>query len=146
MKKLIYIKDVRFQKKVSLKMLLDDIGSLGNDYLWSVLELEAEGDLGDAKAYIDIDNGIKSQNGYCLTWDKLNELAAKFDQVINIIIVAGKDVNFIAAHKSDLDNMHRSFPLIISILDGDFWELVTSDDNLVDRIKSRYEHVDVQNI
>jgi hypothetical protein len=127
-------------------MLLDDIGAIGNDYLWSILELEAEGDLGDTQTYIDIDNAIKHQNGYCLTWDRLKELASKFDQVINTIIVASKDINFIAAHKNDFDNMYKNFPLVIAILDGDFWEVSTSDDNLIKKFKSKYEHVEIKNI
>jgi hypothetical protein len=67
MKKLIYIKDIRHQKEVSLHMLLEDIGDIGNDYIWSILELEAVGDIGDTHTYADIDNAIKFQNGYCLS-------------------------------------------------------------------------------
>lgn len=146
MKKLIYIKDIRYHKEISLRMLLDDIGAIGNNYLWSILELEAEGDLGDTQTYIDIDNAIKYQNGYCLTWDRLKELASKFDQVINITIVASKDINFIAAHKGDFDNNYKNFPLVIAILDGDFWEVSTSDEDLVNKFKNKYEHVEVKDI
>lgn len=146
MKKLIYIKDIRYHKEVSLGMLLDDIGNIGDDYICSILELEAEGDLGDTQTYIDIDNAIKDQNGYCLTWHKLKELASKFDQVINTTIVASIDTNFITTHKDDFENIYKNFPLVIAILDGDFWEVSTSDENLVKKIKSKYKHVEVKDI
>lgn len=146
MKKLIYIKDIRYNKEVSLRMLLDEIGNIGEDYIWSILELEAEGDLGDTQTYMDIDNAIKNQNGYCLTWKKLKDLAGKFDQVINTIIVASKDINFIAANKNNIDNMHNNFPLVIAILDGDFWEVSTSNENLVNKFKKKYEHIDMKDI
>lgn len=143
MKKLIYIKDIRYNKEVSLRMLLEDIGNIGDDYIWSILELEAEGDLGDAQIYIDIDNAIKHQNGYCLSWNKLKELASKLDQVINAVIVASKDINFITTHKNDLNHVYKNFPLAIAILDGDFWEVSTSNKNLITLLQNKYDHVEI---
>jgi len=127
-------------------MLLDDIGNIGVNYIWSILELEAVGDIGDTHTYADIDNAIKFKNGYSLSWDELKDLASKFDQVINALIVASEDKDYIAAHKNDFDNIFINFPLVVAILDGDFWELSTSDEDLISKLKGKYEHVEMKNI
>ena len=72
----------------------------------------------------------------------MKNLASKFDQVINAIIVAAKNKDFIAAYKNDYNNLHRNFPLVIEILDGDFWEVCTFDENLINHIKEKYKDID----
>lgn len=147
MKKLIYIKDKKHNNEyVSLSMVLNDIGMMGEKFSWAMFELEAFGYIGEEFTYDDIERDIKTPSGYKLTWDELKKLANKFDQVINLILVANPEKNFIETKGNDIDYLYQKYPLVVSVCDNAFWEISTSDIDLINRIQNKYKELEIKKI
>jgi len=133
MKKLIVIKDLdnKGQLNVSLSQLLNCLDSVGNNYRWSILEFEALGNFDNNFNYQTINEAIeKTTGGFKLSWGQLKQLAEKCNQVVNLVLVADiKIENFTA--KESYQTIIKKYPLVISIEDGDYWEIYTANSILV---------------
>jgi hypothetical protein len=146
MEKKILIQDADdYNLIVSLDMLLNDLELIGNKYVWSILYLEAFGDLGISKSYDDIDRAIESPYGYCLCWDELRNLAKKFDQVINLILIAAETKKDVSLYK-DKEKLCNYYPIVIEILDGDYWEVYAMDENIIKTFQAQYKQTKIEEI
>lgn len=73
--------------------LIDVLQQLdGSSLHWSILEIEASGDLGEGKSILDLEETIEdSPRGLPISWDDLVALASKLHQVVWGLMIGSPD-------------------------------------------------------
>ena len=87
--------DSQGKSAVELIDLLNLIAQDQQQLVWSILDLEAIGDLSPIweRGILDLEENIRNlPQGLILSWQMLILLVEKFDQVINIIIVGCQEI------------------------------------------------------
>ncbi len=113
--------------------------SAGNSYYWSILFLEATGDLGEDRSMPLFEEEIKNnENGLILSWEELKSLANKFYQIIEITIIGCKDRSLLQRYKN-YEEIYERCDFIIEMIDSSFWEIRSKDRSLIERLENRYE-------
>lgn len=121
-----------------LPTLLKELGSEGLKLNWALLYLYATGDLGENKSIIDFENDIeKSPHGFCLSWQELNQLANKLDQVFDILIVGAISTDMIRKYKEDKDLYLNSY-IVFELIDGSCWEVYSEDTSFIEKLAARF--------
>jgi len=113
-------------------LLLDILNNIeGQEYFWSVLYLEARGDLGDEKSIPDLEERVsESENGMKFDWNSLNDLAGKFDQVIDIVLIGCRDQTILGRFGSD-EEMYDKSDIVIEMVDSTYWLIHAQDQSIV---------------
>lgn len=126
---------------VTLPMLLHQIGLYGANLNWSILYLSATGDLGEDKSIVDLEDNISSSpNGFCLEWQELNELADRFDQIFDILIVGSVSESSIQKYTDDED-LHLNYPVVLDLFDGAYWRVYSEDESLIEKLADKFTDV-----
>lgn len=148
MKKLLYIKDVDQQGDdllSNLSEILANLDSIGKNFNWSIKELEGVG-------IFELENGLcvsdirsiarSSENGYRLSWSELRKISTQLTDLINVALVASNNNEF---HTPFLQgyNFLNEFPLSIVLLDKNYWEICTEDEEIINRLLKKYHDVEV---
>ncbi len=127
-------------EKINLSDILDEIKN-GDNYYWSILDLDASGDLGEGKSIPEFENKIsKSERGFFIKWDELVQLSKKFDRIISICIIGSKDENLLRFYDDDRQ-MDEMCDIVIEMIDGWFWEVFSIDEQLIQRLASKFPKV-----
>jgi hypothetical protein len=125
---------------VELPDILKEIPN-GESFKWSILYLEASGDLGEGKSILDLEKEAnKSQNGLLIEWDAINTLAPKFFQIIDMILIGCKNENFLRRYETDQE-MYETCDIVINMFDSSYWEIFSKDEQLINRLASKFKDV-----
>lgn len=122
---------------VTLPMILERFSEEGQKLSWSILNLDASGDLGEDKPIPEFESFIlKSPQGYPLEWDELCDMAARFEQVIGLLLIGCKNKETILGFTEvfrdvDLSNCE----IIIYIDDGEFVSIEAKDEKIIERVE-----------
>jgi hypothetical protein len=107
----------------------------GQDNKWSILYLEATGDLG-TKSILDFEEEIKSsKNGVELKWIELLEIAGAFHQIIEILLIGDKDASLLRRYKDDKE-MYATCSYTLELVDSSYWIVHSNNDDFLERVKS----------
>ena len=82
-----------------------------------------------------------SPNGFICSWEFLLDLAKKFHQEIDLLIIGSKSVQNLHRYKDDKE-MYETCDVVIEMIDGGFWEIFSSDPNLIAKLKSRFRETE----
>jgi hypothetical protein len=119
--------------RVELEQVLSCINE-GKDYHWAILYLEAMGNLG-GKSIVDFENEIHGSSvGYLLNWDELVELANKFDQVIDIVLIGDSNKSKLRQYAGE-EEMFKECYYTIELIDSSYWLINGRDRNFLDRLQ-----------
>lgn len=139
---------------IRIKDAENDIISVGlNDLLkiiqngelfnWSVLWLEASGDLGDDKSIVALEQYIdKSANGLYISWKDLNLLANQFYQIIDLCIIGCKNKSLLKRYE-DSEKMYEACDFVIEMIDGSFWEIHSKNLIYIDKLKQIFKNIEI---
>jgi len=128
---------------VTFKELLESISSFNNNYFWSLYELDASVIPPGIQGYSDLmDNIDSSELGYKMSFNDIVSLASQLNQVINIILVAS-DKNNTFKPFEDSNSWRNQYPICIEMIDGDYWEIYSSDENLIKFLEGKYNDTEV---
>ncbi len=142
MKKIIYIKDKTGNfLDVALPQILEEFESIGDKYIWSILDFEVTR-MKDDPDFYDIPQHVDCLNRYNLSWDKLKKLANNIYQTINLSLVANINKELIESVRS----LIYENPIVIEIEDGYCWEVYTEDETIMNAIQKKYKDIEVKEI
>lgn len=126
---------------VKLQDIFEEIPN-GNQLYWSILFLDAVGNLGEGKSIVKLGDQVReSEVGYRLSWKELNELASKFDQVIDIQIIGCADKQHLVRYSDDQDK-YENCNVYIEMVDTSFWLVFSKDESLIDRLSAKFKEVE----
>lgn len=128
----------------SLKDLLEDITPFMDNYVMGVFELDGflyEGVPEEFGLLIDKINETKE--GYIIDLTELKRLANELTQVINLILVISDSKNNFIQYV-DSDEWRKKQKIIIEIVDGDYWEVYSSNDKLISHLEHKYKDTEVR--
>ena len=97
--------------------------------IWSILDLEAVGDITTIceRGILDLEANIKFlPQGLILSWQMLVQLAQKFDQVINTVIVGCQKVSKIPSLEPNV-NLDAPCEIVLELIDSSVWRIYTKD-------------------
>lgn len=101
---------------------------------WSILELEATGDLSSRGGMLGFEERVyASPRGVQLTWPELNELAQQLVQVINGVLV-GYAAGTPAPERMAPAQLRETCELVLEAHDSTVWWLSARDDAVVQRV------------
>lgn len=118
-------------------------GSLFN---WRILYFQGDGTLQDGTSIMDFEKRINSsEDGIHIKWDELNQLANSFSDVWNILIIGCKDVKKCHRYRTDQE-MYENCDIVIELIDSNFWEVFSTDDNLISSLSIKFKDTTFINI
>lgn len=128
---------------VELIDLLNLIAQNQQQLVWSILDLEAMGDLSPIweRGVLDLEENIRNlPQGLILSWQMLILLVEKFDQVINIIIVGCQEITKIPSLKpnSDLDTPCE---IVLELIDSSLWRIHAKDQRLLQHLQQEFSNI-----
>jgi hypothetical protein len=114
---------------IELIDLLNLIAQDKQQLVWSILDLEAIGDITTIweRGILDLEANIKYlPQGLILSWQMLVQLAPKFDQVINTVIVGCQKVSKIPSLEPNVD-LDEPCEIVLELIDSSVWRIYTKD-------------------
>lgn len=113
----------------------------GDQFHWSILNLYCTGHLGEGKSIPVFEDLIeKSEKGFILSWEDLNTLAIKFNQVIDIVLLGCLNEDLIKRYDTD-EEMYEACDIVIVMFDSSYWEVFTKDKSLIERWAKKFKDV-----
>ena len=109
---------------------------------WSILDLEAIGDLGPGKNMLDFENEIKtSPHGLQMQWEQLISLANSLFQIINGTIVGITPGNqFPGFVHSEITALSE---VVIQMIDTSVWIVAAQDENVIRSMEKCFSETSV---
>ena len=115
----------------------------GNLFYWSILWLEASGNLGENNSIISLEKNIaNSKDGLLIKWEDLILLSNKFDQIIELSIIGCKDKNLLKRYKI-FEETYKICDIEIEMIDGSFWEVYSKDLDFINKIKEKFKDIEL---
>ena len=130
------IKIIGSEKKEYVDVYLDDVLSQidGEKYFWTLFHLEARGDIGEEESIVDLEERVaKSDTGLRFKWKNLNDLAKKFDQVIDVVIV-GCENAYADKRFSDDQEMYDQSDIVVEMVDSSYWLIHASEELVISEV------------
>lgn len=127
------------KRNVNVKLfdILEEIKN-GNSFFWSILDLNAIGNLGKGKSIPAFEEEIRnSKNGFFINWEDLKSLSYKFEQIIDISIIGCSNPNFLRFYENDQE-MYETCDTVIEMIDGGFWEVFSKDLDLINQLAKKF--------
>ncbi len=122
---------------VKLSDILEEIKN-GDSFNWSILFLDAMGDLGKDRSIPEFQNQIiKSEKGFLIKWEELNLLSLRFEQIFQIIIIACSDKSLLLRYEEDQER-YENCDISIELIDSYFWEVFSKDLDLINRLAKKF--------
>lgn len=114
----------------------------GKDLFWSILYLYSRGDLGEGKSIPEFEDAIEqSEKGILFTWLDLKELAGKFHEVWDLVLIGCQNQSNIRRYKSD-EEMFANCEVVIEMVDSSYWLVHSHDENLIKKISGSFQEVE----
>ena len=135
-------KDVNGVVTVELRDLLPFFEAEGQKLIWSIIDLEAIGDLSSiGKTMLGLEQEVKqSPHGLFLEWSELKALAEKFEQIMDLTLVGCQSQEYICPliPKGDL---RGSCEIVIEAIDSSLWSVYARDEEVIQRLTAAFQEV-----
>ncbi|MEI6428849.1 MAG: hypothetical protein WCO45_10780 [Pseudanabaena sp. ELA607] len=128
---------------IELIDLLNLIAQDKQQLVWSILDLEAIGDISTIweRGILDLEENIKYlPQGLILSLQMLVLLVRKFDQVINTVIVGCQEVSKIPALEPNLD-LDEPCEIVLELIDSSVWRIYSKDKKLLQHLRHEFSNV-----
>jgi hypothetical protein len=126
--------------RVELIDILKLIEKDNQQLIWLILDLQAVGDISTIweRGIVDLEETIKHlPHGFILSWQMLTNLAQKFDDLIDIVIVGCHEVDRIPTLCLDAD-IYRSSEIVLELIDSSVWQIYTKDERLLQNLDRKF--------
>lgn len=126
---------------VNLLDILTEVKN-GESFFWSILFLDATGDLGENISIPEFCKEIRiSEKGFFISWKELYSLAGKFWQVIDITLLGCKNKSDLHRYKRDQEK-YETCDFVIQMCDSSFWEIFSKDNAFIWRLASKFKEIE----
>jgi hypothetical protein len=133
-------RDDRGILSVALIDILNLVEPIGAGLTWSILDLEATGDLGDGKNILDLEQEIRdSATGLVVTWKEIVHLSKKVSQIINATIVGSTDGDSLPK-LSDGSSLYTTSEVLLEMIDSSVWRIYVRDKEVLQRLRTAFPH------
>lgn len=131
---------------IPLHNILKSIDVYGEKLHWSLLFLEAVGDLEDRGSMIEFEQSIKNfSQGLRITWDELIDLSERFEYVTDLLIIGSEEQSKLIRYKSD-NEMYLSCDITIEIVDGFCWTVSSLNNSVIKTLLKKFEKTTIKNL
>ena len=130
-------------RAVSVKLtdILSEIQD-GEKFNWSILFLDCIGNLGQGRSVPVFQEQIrKSNTGVFISWLELNELAIRFELLVDLDLIGSIDKNVIKRYESE-EQMYEACDIVIVMFDSCYWEVFSKDKALVEKWEKKFKVVE----
>ncbi len=126
---------------VTLADLLECIAPVGRGLTWTILDLEAVGELSGKRNMLDLEEQIQaSPHGLVVSWSELLTLAQELHQVINCVLAGMKAPSATAQIRRGTDTCAIS-DLVLEAIDSSLWSVFARDDRVLERLQRRFHDI-----
>jgi hypothetical protein len=128
---------------IELIDLLNLIAQDKQQLVWSILDLEAIGDISTIweRGILDLEENINAlPQGLILSWQMLVLLVRGFDQVINTVIVGCQEVSKVPILKPDID-LDTPCEIVLELIDSSVWRIYSKDERLLQHLQHEFSNV-----
>jgi hypothetical protein len=116
---------------VTLTDLLKCIAPEGRKLTWTILDLEAVGELSDGRNMLDLEDQIEAlPNGLIVSWEALLDLAQSLHQVTNCLLAGVRDPSAVAQIRRERSPVGAS-DLVLEAIDSSLWSVYARDDRVL---------------
>jgi hypothetical protein len=123
---------------VTLADVLACIAPEGRALTWTILDLEAVGELSGGRNMLDLEDRIAaSPPGLVVSWEWLVALAQELEQVISGLIVGVKDPSVTSQISREVDFCAVS-EFVLEAIDSSLWSVYAPDDRVLKRLRARF--------
>lgn len=136
--------DERGSTIVDLPDILAVLEPGGQHLTWSILDLEATGDVSRFGTTIrDLEQWVaNAPNGLVMDWKGLNELTGELDQIIDGTIVGCRNADALTQINLQSD-LPSTCDIVIESIDSSLWKIFSRDDGVLQKLKSAFREVKV---
>lgn len=108
---------------------------------WSILYLQATGDLGEGKSIPVFEKQIHdSENGFFIDWIELKNLSKKFWDLMDITLLGCRNQNQLCRYPTEQE-MYETCDYVIEMIDSSYWEVFSKDGEFIDRLSEKFNDV-----
>jgi hypothetical protein len=135
--------------EVELRDILNELEPEGRSLVWVIRGLWAIGDISVlGRTMRDLmEESERSDIGVSLSWQEFVDFAAHARQVIDGNFEAYRNESEIPSTMAPFDErraaMYAPAQIVIESLDGSVWSIIAQDDVVLERLKRRFDGVDV---
>lgn len=105
---------------------------------WSILYLVATGNLGEGISMPVFEEKIfQSPNGFFISWEDLQLLSLKFDQVIDITIIGCAERDLLRRYETD-EEMFAACDIAIEMIDSFYGEIHSKEQKIISAFKEKF--------
>jgi hypothetical protein len=127
---LIEIRDATESGYLSVELidLLKVVEPVGNTLVWSILEIEATGDLSEfGLQMLSLERMVESsEHGFFIDWTNLIILARLVDQIVNLTLVGCDSLEQLLKLRLGVAPFSEA-ELVIEMIDSSLWSVYTRD-------------------
>jgi hypothetical protein len=127
-----------------LQEFLKRLGSEGSQMTWVIFpDFWAGGDVSRVwrGGIVELERQVHdSRNGVIVTWEQIQALASKIDQLIDGVIAGYKDKTTIPGRRIG-DETAAGADVVFKAVDSSYWRLCIKDENLVTRLVRGFSDV-----
>jgi hypothetical protein len=125
---------------VELKDILEEVHD-DNKLYWSILFLEAIGNLGEGKSLPAFEKQIDQlEIGLLINWEDLKVLANKFQQIIDLRLIAGNNQEVLKRYEND-EELYQRCDIVIEMNDSSYWEVFSKDKSFIQRLGDKFKDI-----
>ena len=136
------ISDKKNGKCIPLIEILDSIKD-GEQLNWQLLWLDVTPCPNDAEYIVKLQETInKSEDGLPISFGSLKNLGLKFFQEIDLTVIGFQLDENLRRYKEDKE-MYEKCDVVIEMIDGGFWEVISQDETLLSNLQAKYKEVEM---
>lgn len=138
----IRISDTKDGKCIPFLEILENIKD-GNELNWAALWLDVTPQKNEGHYIIDLEKKInESENGLFFSFEDLKKLSVKFFQEIELTVIGSRLRENLHRYKEDR-NMYEMCDVVIEMIDGGFWEVFSSNRNLISQLNKQFQNTEM---
>ena len=109
-----------------------------NNLMWSILEFNGMGEAPDNLSMDEFEEMISRRSGgLMMSWNDLKQIAVRFQQTIDCIIVGAESAqNILNTHKESDD--FSSCEVVLTVFDSTAWSVWARDPDLMEKLTTIY--------
>ena len=116
---------------ITLADLLKCIAPEGSKLTWTILDLEAAGELSDGRNMLDLEDQIEAlPNGLIVSWEALLDLTQALHQVTNCLLAGVRDP-IVLAQIGRGRSLIGICDLVLEAIDSSLWSIYARDDRVL---------------
>ena len=127
---------------VELPDIISEITN-GGSFYWSILYLDAMGDLGEGKSIPIFQQQIEdSDKGVFVTWEYINLLAVQLYELMDLTLIGSKNQSLLHRYPNE-KKMYASCDIVIEMIDSSYWKVFSKDAAFIHKLAAKFKETEL---